>query len=401
MSHPARAGRKRTHWPAALRVVQEVVEPDDDELDARVAAYAEAADADNTVRTYLWAWNRFTDWCQTHGATALPASSKVVDRFLVTAVEDPVSPAGKSSLEVLRAAIAWQHDMAGLPDPTDNAKSRKVREGLRKAIVKKGETLTQAPAATLDHIEAMVETARADAHTLRQQVSARRDIALILLGYDFGRRGDELVRLQIGDLTVVQDNPEGKPLLRMRLRGGKTHQTDTVYMHRPRGSRDGRTCTWCALARWIAVLAVADDAAAGARGHDAEAVTAAVSIAVQRLILTDTRDVREHCCQGDWLARARSRASLFRPLSNGGFPHAPDRPLSVRSFRSIITSRGRAADRDGLKGHSLRAGVATELFDRGATVEQVMAITGHRNPASALRYDRRRNQRSAELETGL
>ncbi|GAB2451798.1 tyrosine-type recombinase/integrase [Nocardia tengchongensis] len=396
----ARRGHRRAEGPP-LHVVPDVAEPEDDELDARVAAYAAAADADNTVRTYTWAWNRFDRWCDEHGYTALPASTRVINRFLVTAADDPNRPASRSSLEVLRAAIAWKHAQAGLPDPTMDARARTVRRGINKSRVEAGETDNRAPAAVAADIEAMVDAARAGAGTWRRQVAARRDIALILLTYDFGRRRGEAAGLRLGDLNIVDDNPDRQPRLRIRLRGGKTHQDSTEYVYRPRSARDGRYCTWCALARWIAVLNAADDAAATARGDDAGAVTAAVSIAVQRLLRRDAGDPVEHCCDGvTWLA-GRARAYLFRPVANGGLPHAPDTALSGRSVDTVVRQRALAAGIGPRRGHSLRAGVATQLFDDGATVEEVMALLGHKRPETSLRYDRRRAQRSADVDTGL
>lgn len=401
MNRPGAAGRGRRRAESPpLRVVPDIAEPEDDELDARVAAYAAAADADSTVRTYTWAWNRFDRWCDEHGYTALPASTRVVNRFMVTVAEDPDRSASRSSLEVLRAAIAWKHAQAGFPDPTMDARARKVRRGINKSRVGDGETDNLAPAAVAEDIVAMVDTARAGATTSRRQVAARRDIALILLGYNFGRRRSEIAGLKLGDLDIVDDNPDRRPLLRIRLRGSKTRQDGTEYYYRPRSTRDGRYCTWCALARWIAVLNAADDAAATTRG-DADAVTDAVSIAVQRLLTSDTTDPADHCCDGDGWLTGRVRAYLFRPVSHGGLPHRTDTALSGRSVAEIVRQRADAAGIGPRRGHSLRAGVATQMFDDGATVEEVMALLGHKRPETSLRYDRRRAQRSADVDTGL
>ncbi|MFE3730103.1 hypothetical protein [Nocardia sp. NPDC059154] len=379
----------------------DALEPEDDELDARVAAYTAAADADNTVRTYTWAWNRFENWCETTGHTALPASVRTINRYMVSAADDPDKPVSRSTLEVLRAAIAWKHAGAGLADPTADPRARKTRRGIRKAKVEAGETDNRAPAAVAADVRAMVDTARMQATTWRRQVAARRDIALILLTYDFGRRRSEAVGLKIGDLDIVTDNAEQEPRLRIRLRGGKTHQDSTRYKYRPRGSGDGHTCPWCALARWIEVLNAADDAAVAARGQGQDAVTDAVSIAVQRLLRRDTSDPGQHCCtDGNWLT-GRALAFLFRPVSNGGVPHGPDSALSGRSVGTIVNARALAAGIGPRRGHSLRGGVATQMFDDGARVEDVMALLDHALAETSLRYDRNREQRSAQVNTGL
>ncbi|MEU2256723.1 hypothetical protein [Nocardia xishanensis] len=51
-----------------------------------------------------------------------------------------------------------------------------------------------------------------------------------------------------------------------------------------------------------------------------------------------------------------------------------------------------------MRGHSLRAGAATEALDRGVPLEDVMALTRHKNPATTLHYDRYREQRSARVD---
>ncbi|MGW2662997.1 hypothetical protein ACWCW7_18680 [Nocardia tengchongensis] len=70
----------------------------DDELDARVAAYAAVADVDNTTRTYTRAWSRFAGWRETAGHTVLPVSTRVINRYLVAAAEDPGKPFGSATL---------------------------------------------------------------------------------------------------------------------------------------------------------------------------------------------------------------------------------------------------------------------------------------------------------------
>ncbi|WP_169813147.1 tyrosine-type recombinase/integrase [Nocardia jejuensis] len=373
---------------------------DFDDLDARVAAYAASADSNNTVRTYIWAWKRFTAWCERTGHVSLPASPQTINRYMTQAADDSDNPVASSTLEVWRAAIACMHGQAGLADPTADPSARRTRRGIRKTRAVSGETLLRAPVAVLSDVQSMVETAHADARTWRAQVAARRDIALILVSYDFARRRSDTVALTIGDLAVVEDDTVNERLLRMRLPGNSIGHGRAQFIYRPRGSRDGLMCSWCGLARWIAVLYACDSAAEAARGRSGEALSDARSVAVQRLLRRDTGDPREHCCGGTWLV-GRAAASIFRSLSHGGIPHAPETALSGRSVSAIINARSREAGIGRRSGHSLRAGVSTQMYDDGATDEQVMALAGYRNPASAQRYDRRRAQRSAASSTGL
>ncbi|MET8776968.1 tyrosine-type recombinase/integrase [Nocardia sp. NPDC004654] len=75
--------------------------------------------------------------------------------------------------------------------------------------------------------------------------------------------------------------------------------------------------------------------------------------------------------------------------------------LSDRQIARIIQTRGKAAGYPDLRGHSLRAGGATEAFERGADLTDVMALGGWSNPASALRYDRARERRSVRVDLGI
>lgn len=78
----------------------------------------------------------------------------------------------------------------------------------------------------------------------------------------------------------------------------------------------------------------------------------------------------------------RRRRPLFRSVNNGGIPHPT--ALSDRSVTRVIDRRSHAAGVGRIRGHSLRAGAVTEAFDRGAPVEDVMALGCWKNPATAL-----------------
>ncbi|MGW4719467.1 hypothetical protein [Nocardia sp. NPDC004260] len=374
---------------------------------AAADAYAAAADAENTVRAYASAWQRFVVWCESNGYTALPADPRTVAAYLAAAADDPDGPAAVSTLVVARSAIGHFHTEARLPDPTADTFVRRVMRGIRRTRTKGGKTARQAPAATLPVIQAVVTTAHTEARTWRQAVAARRDIALTVVLYAAALRRSEAVGLSLGDLTVV-DGPDNDQRLRIRLRGSKTSQTDVEYLYLKRGSGDALWCPWCALQRWLAVLAVADDAVITTRRRlraanriDEDAVTDAASIAVQRHLRRDTSDPHEHRCAGPWPAPHRAAdAPVFRPVSHGGLPHF-DTALSDRSVGRILADRSAAAGVEPLRGHSPRAGVATHLWDTGATVAEVMALTRHKRVETALLYDRRRAQRSADVDTGL
>ncbi|MFD4406743.1 hypothetical protein ACFWPH_28670 [Nocardia sp. NPDC058499] len=371
--------------------------------DAAADEFAAFADAENTTRTYRWAQDRFVRWCADAGQQALPTSPRTVIRFLSAVAADPRQPAPVSTLRVLLAGIARAHADAGYPDPTADASVKRVMRGVRRVRGRAGITPDRAPAATLPVIQALVPHIHSHASTWRQQVAARRDIALIVLLYGAALRRSEAVGLHLSDLAAAPA-PEGGHRLRIRLRGSKG-DLDANEIYLGRGTTDALWCPWCALLRWLDVLTVHDSAARTALRQaavDPAAVTDARSIAVQRMLRRDTSDPHEHRCTGGWPTPHRDDAErpVFRPVSHGGLPHA-DTALSGRSVGSILADRSIAAGVGELRGHSPRAGAATQLFDDDVPAEKVATKLRHKLVSTSLVYDRKRDQRTADIDTGL
>lgn len=375
--------------------------------DAAAEKFTAFADAENTTRTYRWAQDRFALWCADAGQQALPADPATVRRFLSAVADDPHRPAPVSTLRVLLAGIARAHADAGYPDPTADASVKRVMRGVRRVRGQAGIIPNKAPAATLPVVQTVATSIHTQAATWRQQIAARRDIALIVLLYGTALRRSEAVGLHRSDLTVVEA-PDGGQRLQIRLRGSKTSlDTENVYLSR--GTGDALWCPWCALLRWLDVLDAHDHAARSALRHqertgenDPATVTDARSIAVQRILRRDTGDPHEHRCTGAWPTphREDSERPVFRPVSHGGLPHF-DTAMSGRSVGSILAARGIAAGVGGLRGHSPRAGAATYLFDNDTPAEQVATKLRHKLVSTSLSYDRKRDQRTADIDTGL
>lgn len=377
--------------------------------DDAVARFRTASHSPETLRAYRSAWTDFLAWCTAAKLDPLPAEPSTVARYLGAAAED--DGLSRATLDSRRAAIAWHHSDADLPDPTTDAGVRRVLTGVAVVRTEEGEEVSQAAAAVLSVVQAMTSTAHDVATTWIQQVAARRDIALITLMFAAALRRSEAVKLTLADLSVITDQPgadgdELDELLRVRLRGSKTSRTKVEHLYLRRGTTDALWCPWCAVQRWIVVVTAYDNAVDDEQQRqqaagivDVQAVTDAASIAVQRLLRRDRSDPHEHRCAGPWPAARRSAVPLFRPLTHGGLPRPT--ALTGRSVGRIFGARADAAGVEPMRGHSARAGAATEMFDRGASVEEVMALTRHRRMESALRYDRRRARRSADAQLGL
>lgn len=390
--------------PARLHLVAAADDhPDLVAADAAAQHYTDAAASAATDRTYNSVLRGFSAWCEEMGLSALPADPDTVKRYLSLAAErDDIAA---STVAVRCAAIARAHLDAGLPDPTTDPAVRTVMEGVRNERTKQAST-RQAPPATLSVLQPMVAAAHAKARTIRQQIAARRDIAVLAVTYAASLRRSEAAALSLEDLSLV-DSPEHDRLLRVRIRGSKTSRAKIQHVYIPRGrSDDALCCPWCALQHWIAVVAARDQAAARERRrqrrhdiNDPDAVIDAVAIAIGRLLRADTTDPHTHRCAGDWPSATDPTAPLFRPVDHGGWPH--ETALTDKSVARIIEKRSLAAGVARMRGHSPRAGAITEAFDRGASLEDVMALARHKNPATTLRYDRRREQRSARVDLGL
>ncbi|MGW5918401.1 hypothetical protein ACWFPY_05365 [Nocardia fluminea] len=174
------------------------------------------------------------------------------------------------------------------------------------------------------------------------------------------------------------------------------------------GSGPALHCLWCGLHRWLVVLdaryRAADREVRRRKRHrhntiDQAALNRTVSIAVQRALTIDDTDPHTHRCAQAWPELADPHTPLFRPLAKAGPPL--HRAISDRQIARIIKTRGAAACHPDLRGHSLRGGGATEAFERGALLADVMALGGWRSAASALRYDRNRERRSVRVDLGI
>ncbi|MPV50127.1 tyrosine-type recombinase/integrase [Pseudactinotalea sp. HY160] len=101
---------------------------------------------------------------------------------------------------------------------------------------------------------------------------------------------------------------------------------------------------------------------------------------------------RRHACSGDWLTAARDLGSLPVILRVDRHGNITGNPLSGHGIAAVVATRATAAGLEGTwGGHSLRAGFITQALRRGATFAEVMAQSGHRNPATVEGYNRQNN----------
>jgi site-specific recombinase XerD len=155
--------------------------------------YASASRADSTLDTYVKHWNAFVAWCSSHGCAALPASAQTLVVFLAARAEQGTRPA---TLSVALSAIAYEHERAGHPSPTDHRDVKKTWRGIRRRL---GTAPSKKDPLSAADLQRMMEA-------LPPGLIGVRDRALLLLGFSGGFRRSELVALQHGHLRFA---PQG------------------------------------------------------------------------------------------------------------------------------------------------------------------------------------------------
>ena len=300
-------------------------------------AFAERAKSENTKRAYRADWRCFRAWCAERGLDALPADVGTVALYVADrAAPSDGSPSLKvSTLERRLSAISQAHRISGLPSPASTREEplHSVWAGLVRV---KGRAKSKvAPALTPD-VVAMVEalptlTLAGGSHQLT--TAAKRDRALLLVGFAGALRRSELAALDVRDLAFGSDG------MRVRLRRSKADQEGvgaTLGLHY--GDRP-LSCPVRAMQDWL----------------------------------------RHH---------AITEGAVFRGVDRHG--NIGDRPLAPGSVARIVK---RAASRAGFdpaaySGHSLRAGFATQAARAGAHERAIMKHTRHKSEKVLREYIR-------------
>ncbi|MGF0237811.1 site-specific integrase [Rhodococcus sp. IEGM1300] len=287
--------------------------------------YLQAATRDNTRRSYRAAIEHFeVSW-----GGFLPATADSVARYLV-------AHAGVLSINTLKlrlSALAQWHSSQGFADPTKAPVVRKVFKGIR-ALHPAQEK--QAEPLQLQHLEQVVAWLAQEASAAQAQhdqpalLRARRDTALILLGFWRGFRSDELCRVQIEHVQAT----EGSGI--------------TVFLPRTKSDRDnlGHTYQTPALQRLCPVQAYIN-----------------------------------------WIREAELvRGPVFRGIDRWG--NLSDEGLHANSviplLRQALGRAGIAAEH--YTSHSLRRGFATWAHQSGWDLKSLMSYVGWKDMKSAMRY---------------
>lgn len=287
--------------------------------------YLQAGTRENTRRSYRAAVEHFeVTW-----GGFLPATGNGIVRYLAEYADQHTI----STLKQRLAALAQWHITQGFPDPTKTPAVRQMIKGIR-ALHPAQEK--QATPLLLQHLEQAAqwleqEAAQAAARQdLESLLRSRRDIALVLIGFWRGFRGDELSRLQV-EHTQAQAGvgitfylPHSKS---DRQHLGTTFRTPALK----------KLCPVQAYVNWITVAGIA-------------------------------------------------QGPVFRKLDRWG--HLAEDGLNANSLipllRRIFQHAGVSAEL--YTSHSLRRGFATWAAANGWDIKALMTYVGWKDMKSAMRY---------------
>lgn len=333
MSDETLPDRPRLPASRSMEGVPETVRPAAD----AARGFAERAKAENTKRAYRADWRCFRSWCAERGLDALPATPETVTLYIAdrASPSDGSAPLKVSTLERRLAAISQAHRLSGLSSPASTREEplHSVWAGLVRTKGRAKEKV--APALTADvvaMVEALPVVERGDG-SWELTVAAKRDRALLLVGYAGALRRSELAALEVRDLAVGVDG------LRVRLRRSKSDQEGAgVVLGLHYGERP-LTCPVRAVRDWFFCVAITE-------------------------------------------------GPVFRRVDRWG--NVGGSALDPGSVARIVK---RAAARAGLDptayaGHSLRAGFATQAARAGAHERAIMKHTRHKSEKVLREYIR-------------
>ncbi|PTX47840.1 site-specific recombinase XerD [Melghirimyces profundicolus] len=295
-------------------------------LPETVEQYRKQARANNTKRSYTADWNHFQGWTWNKGYTVDPAQGQGADPGMVAEyITDMANGAAGRTYKpaTIRRRLVAIGNIHKTCGLPDPTKHNVVREALAGIERNKGTRQTAKKALLIEDVRAMVQHMSGD-------LLGVRDRALILLGYIGGFRRSELVALKMED---IQFNRRG---LEVFIAGSKTDQR-----------KEGRS---------IPVPYSTDPATCPVR-------------AVQ-----------------DWVQRAGIETGpLFRSVHGGKIG---EKALAPRMVNHRIKRYVKAIGKDpaAYGAHSLRSGFVTQARRKGASIDKIMAQTGHKSIKMVQRY---------------
>lgn len=310
-------------------------------LDKRAEEVAEGVVPKNTRRAYELDLACFASWCARHGVRLMPAEPKVIRAYLFELAEQgrdardlrgkrgPKGPLGYSALMRALSAICRSHQKSGHLSPWKHSVIEEARDSLG---VLKG----TAPKKPRQGLEAVGENLLFRVCDLiSDDVRGVRDRALILVGWQSGRRQSEIVAAHVEHFKSIEGGVE------WTIPRSKTDQTGKGHRVALTPVADERYCPVHSFRRWLAVSKIEQGPVF--RGVD--------------------------MMSGEVLAAALAPQGVARRIQHY---------VALLGF-----------DPADFGGHSLRSGFITTAVKLGRTEADIMEATGHRDVRTMRGYVRR------------
>ena len=381
---PADLGfRHVTHAEPDVEALAQVSSLDAAGTGALVQRMVAASTSPSTRRAYALDWARFARWCNAQGIPPLTAADQDVAGYLAQAAAT-VRPDGKpavatATLRRWLSGINQVHAAAGGGVPGRSELVRRTLAGISKTS-RTGPNRRRP--LRLTELRDLVGAARAAAVSWPEQIRARRDALILLMGHLGGMRESELVALTVGDVQRVG------PDLHVTVRAGKTDPDARGLVKGLRATTAADVCPLCAWTAWRQILHAHDHG-----GRPAVIRALADHPISDRHICTDTPSptAADPRTAADSPGDVDLDAPLIRWLGRHGW--ITDRPVAPHSIYQVVKTRARQAGLPAevvnkLGGHSLRAGFVTDAFAAGAPDGEVMRQTGHRSITQVRAYQR-------------
>jgi integrase len=303
------------------------------------ARYAALSRSEATQLAYHRAWSAFLRWCSSTGTAALPADPRAVADFVIHLGQ---LGRARSTIRQALAAIRYEHNLAGLPNP---ALDPRVREVLAGVLREHGRP--ERPADPL-----MPADLRALVAQIRPGIVGCRDLALLTLGLAGGFRRSELRALTLEDLRRERD------AVTVLVRRSKTDAKGEGHTRRICRGDHAELCPVRALEAWLSASGISSA----------------------------------------WIFRPLDRWGRVqdRPLS----------ARAIHKIVAGLVEAVRKVDPGALAGHhysphSLRSGLITAAVVAGKPEYEVRDHVGHRSAQTTARYVRAAKVRTSTVTQGI
>lgn len=284
------------------------------ELANQHRVFLAAATSDNTRRAYRSAVRHFLAW-----GGVLPSDEVAVIRYLLTYAQS----LNARTLGLRLTALSQWHIHQNFADPASTPTVRKTLAGIERIHGKPKKRAKALPIEDLENIISRLTTV--------DGLKAKRDNALLQLGFFGGFRRSEIVRLTVEDIAWEQQG------IIITLSRSKTDQQgEGIIKAIPLG--EGACCPTRALRTWL----------------DAAAITS---------------------------------GPLFRSINKWGV--VSEKALNPASVNTILANCANAADLGyvpELSSHSLRRGMATSAHRAGADFRDIKRQGGWRHDGTVQSY---------------